>query len=138
MKKVLLLSIPTILIILLAVLQMAFGFDINNAPDFIIIFLMNIVLFFAPCYYTFIVYLTSSHKKEFIALLMYSILLVLINAVIICAESIKVYLGIQQWKGHDMDFFPFFAIFPVIIIVVGVGLTSFMRIAIKYVRHSTK
>ena len=121
MKKVLPWSIPTLLIVFFLTFERIFDVHIED----ILIFIF--VLFFTPGYYIFLTYHAQHNKIKFIKSFLCSILFILVNAIFICPESIQVYLGLREWKVHDIDMLPLFAILPIAVIIIVLGLIIVIR-----------
>ena len=124
MKKMLLWGIPTLLIIFFLTLERLF--DVYIADILFLIFFI-FTLFFTPCYYFFLIYQARHSKIKFVKSLLYSISFILFNAIFICPESIQVYLGLREWKVHDIDMLPLFAILPISVMIIVYGLIIIIR-----------
>lgn len=124
MKKASLWCIPTLLI--------AFCLTVNHFlqvkfPDVLFLAFYIFTLFIAPCYFIFLIYYVHCNKIGFIRSFLFSSFLILVNAVLICPESIQVYMGLREWDGHDIDFLPLFVVLPMLILVIAYVLVVLIR-----------
>ena len=124
MKKVLLWCIPTFLIFFSVMFKWIFD---KYVVDIFVLMFYSFTLFFFPCYYIFMIYLSRDIKIQFIKSFLYSIIFIFVNAILVCPESIQVYLGLREWKVHDIDMLPFFVMLPISIIIIGCGLIALIK-----------
>lgn len=122
--------IPTLVIVCCLVFNIVF--DQYEIDSDIIDFMMFIVavygiLFAAPCFYVVLIGVYSKSVKSFIRSIIYAFCCVMLNAIIVCYESLLYYLKVKERGVYDLDLLPMYIIIPSGIILIGLCIVLVLR-----------
>ena len=106
MKKLILCFIPTIVVVLIMEICQILKIDNVHFETTVLLICIFLILFIEPFFYCCMIYRGCKTKFFRFKGVVISLFFILLNSIISAPKSIKVYLGIEKWGCHDIDFFP--------------------------------